>query len=1000
MPVDVLLGSNAHPGATLTPNRARGRAGRDRRGARASADHSTSRRRIPRGPAFLSRTICSGAARRLRAALVYAPEPLGHARGPSGGRGRFRAARIDVAADRIALTASTSEAYSLLFKLLCDPGDEVLIPRPSYPLFDHLTRLDAVIARSVRARVPRALVHRRRGASSGHSAPRTRAVLLVSPNNPTGSSSPRPSSRRSPRSAGEHDVAIISDEVFADYDLLGARCAPDGLLLGRTDVLGFTLGGLSKSIGLPQAKLAWIAISGRTTRSFAARARLELASRHISCRCRRQCRLAAAELLERGAADSQQIQARIRGNYQRTARSRQPTVPACELLRSRRWLVRCSAGYHRSCPRKISCCRLLTEDGVLVHPGYFFDFPARVVSDRQPASARRTISPGHLADPEPIRIGARSRDEPTPDVAAQDCSFRCFPARRRASWGIGDIGDIAPVAAWLAAAGQRVLQLLPINEMAAGPAVALLRDERDGDRSDLHSRHRGAGVHRARRRASLDRTSDRAQLASARQTAARRLSHRARVEDPRARARLSISFVDARVGRRHAARARARARSSTPERWWLDDYALFRALHEREAHRPWTDWPAALRDRDPRRSRALAATLCRRACCFASTCSGLRHEQWRRARAAAQRTASRLFGDLPFMVDGDSADVWARQADFHLDASVGVPPDAFSATGQDWGMPAYRWDAIAAGGFRLAARPRAAQRRALRRLPRRSSRRLLSHLFARRVNGGGASFEPATEPEQLELGERVLSISFARPARKSSPRISASCRTSSGRRWRACGVAGLPRVPLGARVECRRPAVSRPGGLSGDIGRRIGHARHRTAWRMWWDAAPEERKAADCGDLPVVQHLAGDQRPAFSSAVHLPAVRDALLETLFGVGIELAADARAGCVRLERSHQRAGDGRRPDNWTFRLPWPSDRLADEPAAEERQRNAQGSGRRSTGGFSYGIRGSTGLEALGLATCDLRRSYPSPPPRAARSSTPITTTAEALPSAPPP
>ena len=75
-------------------------------------------------------------------------------------------------------------------------------------------------------------------------------------------------------------------------------------------------------------------------------------------------------------------------------------------------------------------------------------------------------------------------------------------------------------------------------------------------------------------------------------------------------------------------------------------------------------------------------------------------EQWRRARAAAGERGVKLFGDLPFMVDGDSADVWARQSDFDIEASVGVPPDAFSATGQDWGMPAYRWDVIARQDFR------------------------------------------------------------------------------------------------------------------------------------------------------------------------------------------------------------------------------------------------------------------------------------------------------------
>ena len=152
--------------------------------------------------------------------LVYRPEAFG-----------LRAAREAVAADygrrgvsvdagRIVLTASTSEAYSLLFKLLCDPGTDILVPRPSYPLLDHLARLDAVSARFYDLEYQRTwsidLASVERALSTA-----TRAIVVVSPNNPTGSRICRHELERLDALAAEHGAAVIADEVFADYDLAG-----------------------------------------------------------------------------------------------------------------------------------------------------------------------------------------------------------------------------------------------------------------------------------------------------------------------------------------------------------------------------------------------------------------------------------------------------------------------------------------------------------------------------------------------------------------------------------------------------------------------------------------------------------------------------------------------------------------------------------------------------------------------------------------------------------
>ena len=141
------------------------------------------------------------------------------------------------------LTASTSEAYSLLFKLLCDPGDEVLVPRPSYPLFEHLTRLDAVVPR------PYDLEYHGRGRSTSSSVeraltPRTRAVLVVSPNNPTGSFVSAAELERIAALCAPRGIAIIADEVFADYELEPGAAAP-----GRPRVLARATSWRSRSAG-------------------------------------------------------------------------------------------------------------------------------------------------------------------------------------------------------------------------------------------------------------------------------------------------------------------------------------------------------------------------------------------------------------------------------------------------------------------------------------------------------------------------------------------------------------------------------------------------------------------------------------------------------------------------------------------------------------------------------------------------------------------------------
>src|SRR4029434_3773987 len=195
--------------------------------------------------------------------------------------------------------------------------------------------------------------------------------------------------------------------------------------------------------------------------------------------------------------------------------------------------------------------------------------------------------------------------------------------------------------------------------------------------------------------------------------------------------------------------------------WWLDDYALFRALHACHGEHAWSDWPDPLRAHEEQALASARAELSDEIL-FRQYLQWLAGEQWRAARRATGDVA--LFGDLPFMVSGDSADVWARQDELRIDASVGVPPDAFSETGQDWGLPVYRWDVFAERDFDWL-RHRARRNATLSSRARASPTAILyaayrvDHLvgfygtFYRPQDGGQPLFTPGDQAEQVALGE-------------------------------------------------------------------------------------------------------------------------------------------------------------------------------------------------------------------------------------------------------
>ena len=300
-------------------------------------------------------------------ALEYEPHPLGlpSARAAVAADHRRRGVEIDPA--HVALTASTSEAYSWLFKLLCDPGERVLVPRPSYPLFEHLTRLEGIRAE------PYDLEYHGRweiDADQLRAAPGdVKAILVVSPNNPTGSYISSAELGRLSAVCRDRRWALVADEVFADYPLDESSPLTD--IAAKSGVLSFTLAGLSKSVGLPQVKLGWIVAGGPAAQRDAALAALELiADTFLSVGTPVQ--LALPELLRQGAAIRTAIQRRTRDNLQ-ALRDAARRFPACDVLRvDGGWSAVVRVPATRSEERLV--LDLLEREHVLVHPGYFFDF--------------------------------------------------------------------------------------------------------------------------------------------------------------------------------------------------------------------------------------------------------------------------------------------------------------------------------------------------------------------------------------------------------------------------------------------------------------------------------------------------------------------------------------------------------------------------------------------------------------------------------------------------
>jgi 4-alpha-glucanotransferase len=520
--------------------------------------------------------------------------------------------------------------------------------------------------------------------------------------------------------------------------------------------------------------------------------------------------------------------------------------------------------------------------------------------------AEVSMEVGHLAGPGRFATGRHA-----------GALVPLFSIPSRDSWGIGEIPDLPRLAQWLKEGGLDIVQLLPVNEMADGqnsPYSALSAMAIDpiyialGEIEEFTAAGGEASMSR----------DDRADLDRARAAAAVDYRH---IRTLKSRA-LGEAFVrfDQDQWQTGSVRAMAFREFMERERWWLEDYSLFRALHRENEGRYWIEWENGVRLREPaaldEARRRLSAEIR-----YYTWLQWVADEQWQRARRECAPVG--IFGDFPFMVSGDSADVWARQQQFRLDASVGVPPDAFSETGQDWGLPVYRWDIIAETDYEWL------HQRA-RRCAELYDGFRVDHLvgFFRmfvRERDGATHFVPPGQPAQIAQGERLMALfadSGARLIAEDLGVVPDFVRESLARlhvpglkvlRWeREWHTEGRP-----FRDPASYPAESVA--ISGT------HDTETLA--EWWETADEAERAGVAALAPCYDAGVRADQP-FSDAI-----RDALITALFAAGSDvllLPVQDIFGWRDRINTPAVVDD----INWTWRLPWPVEDLLSEPIALER------------------------------------------------------------------
>ncbi len=489
-----------------------------------------------------------------------------------------------------------------------------------------------------------------------------------------------------------------------------------------------------------------------------------------------------------------------------------------------------------------------------------------------------------------------------------------FSAPSSESWGIGEFSDIPALARWALRAGFGMLQMLPLNEMdrheyspysplatmAFDPQFISLRDVEDfiaiGGAAALDD-EACRDLDRARSAPAVDYPSVRA----VKEQALRRSFDRFLETEWRSRSH----------------RAQQLEQYRRDQSWWIDAYALYRAIRLSGHGRSWRAWPQGLRDGE-RDALEVARVELAREIFYGQYVQWLAESQWQAARRAAAPVA--IFGDLPFLATIDSADVWMRQDEFLLAARAGAPPDDFSATGQDWGLPPCNWEVMAARGdtwFRQRARRMSALFDGYR----------VDHVvgFYRTYVWpavGPAYFLPAEQSDQLAQGERLMRIfldSGARITAEDLGTVPPFVRASIGR----LGLAGYrvlrwerewdrPGSPFRDPASYPRTSVATTG-------------THDTEpLAEWWESTSSEEH------LTLLAFAGADASgpPGVERRVLDVTTRDRLLELLYASGSDLLVlpvqDLFGWRDRVNLPGTVSGS-----NWTFRLRWAVDRLESEP-----------------------------------------------------------------------
>jgi len=504
------------------------------------------------------------------------------------------------------------------------------------------------------------------------------------------------------------------------------------------------------------------------------------------------------------------------------------------------------------------------------------------------------------------------------------------------SWGIGELPDLVPLATWLAAAGFDRVMLLPTGPLAGddrspyGAISAMAIDPMYIGIDEVPEFEQTGGV------LALD-EGVRAELKAARESATVAYEGVRRVKTA-ALARAFDHFF-AHEWAQLTPRASELAGYISRERWWLDDHALYLAIAHAIGMMNWRDWPAPLRDRDPAVLDEARRNLSREV---------LRHQylqwiaetQWQRARVLTHNAGVTLFGDLPFMVSGAGPDVWARPDEVMFEVRLGVPPDAFSATGQDWGLPTYRWGRIAETGY-------AWMRQRARRMAALYDGYRVDHLVGLyrtygRPPGGEAFFTPADEGSQRWQGEILLEI-----LRETGATIIAEdlgvvpdfVRESLSR----LGVPGCKVLRWERDWHADGQPFIDPSTYSQRSAALTGTHDTETLAGWWTNAGSEERVA--------LTRLLGAALPDThfdSAAPWSESLRDAILIVMYRSGSDelfFPVQDLFGWFNRINVPATVGD----HNWTWKLPWAIDRFDDHDMAVERKESlaafAVGAGRRS-------------------------------------------------------